>query len=311
MIGSLKDPSGLIVGWRCTIVDRSRRTTIEVHAGVWPGAALVRGERCAVGLDDPEREHHRLARSRMHDVELVEPVLARRLHGDAALLAPAAPPQAASSDHERTDERDSVAAMLAWRCCSRSCRRPRSASGPQLSPAAGGPRAVPSRRRSTAARASTSSCSRRGRVVIVPAAIGLRGARADARPGDARPLPRTRSGRPTRPASSASSRGRRSAISSRVWGRPLGPDRLLGFTGAVRVYVNGIRRKSRSAGVFACATGTSSCSSSARSSRRIAAIASRRAERVTSVPASTWSRSTITTHGRDACGEGGDARRAA
>ena len=82
-----------------------------------------------------------------------------------------------------------------------------------------------------------------GRVVIVPAAVGVGGARMT--------LGRVRSGTLPRPRVDARSdrrrpvraAERRSATSSGVWGTRLAPDRLLSFRGAVRVYVNGVRRR--------------------------------------------------------------------
>jgi hypothetical protein len=81
-----------------------------------------------------------------------------------------------------------------------------------------------------------------GRVVVVPAGIGVRGGRRTAgRIVAARcrasvwtldPSGIVRFAAPARLASLFA-----------VWGRALGPRRLLGFDGAVRVYLNGVRRR--------------------------------------------------------------------
>jgi hypothetical protein len=81
-----------------------------------------------------------------------------------------------------------------------------------------------------------------GRVVIVPAAIGLRGARQTlGRVDTARCRARLWTLDPT---GVVHFKGRTMLgdIFS-VWGKRLGPGRLLTFAGAVRVYVNGVRRR--------------------------------------------------------------------
>jgi hypothetical protein len=81
-----------------------------------------------------------------------------------------------------------------------------------------------------------------GRVVIVPAAIGLRGARQTfGRVNTARCRARVWSLDPTGVVHFAG----RTTLGDvfGVWGRRLAPARLLTFVGAVRVYVNGARRR--------------------------------------------------------------------
>jgi hypothetical protein len=80
-----------------------------------------------------------------------------------------------------------------------------------------------------------------GRVVIVPAAVGVRGARLV--------LGRVTGARCRAPAWTTDPTGVVSYEKGftlggvfAVWGRPLGPQRLLGFRDRVRVYVNGLRR---------------------------------------------------------------------
>jgi hypothetical protein len=81
-----------------------------------------------------------------------------------------------------------------------------------------------------------------GRVVIVPATIGVRGAQLTrGRVTRARCRAKLWTTDPTgvvgfEPGSTLGDL-------FGVWGRRVGPGRLLGFTGAVRVYVNGARRK--------------------------------------------------------------------
>jgi hypothetical protein len=80
-----------------------------------------------------------------------------------------------------------------------------------------------------------------GRVVIVPAAIGLRGARQTlGRVETARCRARLWTLDPTGVVHFSG----RAAIGDifNVWGQTLTPTRLLTFRGAVRVYVNGVRR---------------------------------------------------------------------
>jgi hypothetical protein len=81
-----------------------------------------------------------------------------------------------------------------------------------------------------------------GRVVVVPAGIGVRGARQSAG--------RVVAARCRAPVWTLDPSGivrfaapARLATLFAVWGRSLGPARLLGFEGAVRVYVNGLRRR--------------------------------------------------------------------
>lgn len=81
-----------------------------------------------------------------------------------------------------------------------------------------------------------------GRVVIVPAAIGLRGAHvALGRVTRARCRARLWTTDPTGVVSFE--RGATLGDLFAVWGRALGPARLLGFRGDVRVYLNGVRRR--------------------------------------------------------------------
>ncbi|HEX7525278.1 MAG TPA: hypothetical protein VF327_03165 [Gaiellaceae bacterium] len=81
-----------------------------------------------------------------------------------------------------------------------------------------------------------------GRVVIVPAAVGLRGAHVTlGRVDRARCRARVWTTDPT----GVLSFERDATLGDlfAVWGRALGPARLLGFRGDVRVYVDGLRRK--------------------------------------------------------------------
>jgi hypothetical protein len=87
-----------------------------------------------------------------------------------------------------------------------------------------------------------------GRVVIVPTAIGLRGARpALGRVETARCRARLWTLDPTG-VIHFSGRATLGDIFS-VWGQNLSPARLLTFGGAVRVYVNGVRRRGDPAAV--------------------------------------------------------------
>jgi hypothetical protein len=80
-----------------------------------------------------------------------------------------------------------------------------------------------------------------GRVVIVPAAIGLRGAELElGRVTSARCRARVWTTDPTGVV--GFERGLTLGDLFTVWGRQLGPTRLLGFRGRVRLYVDGIRR---------------------------------------------------------------------
>jgi hypothetical protein len=83
----------------------------------------------------------------------------------------------------------------------------------------------------------------RGRVVIIPAAIGLRGARLTlGQVVRARCRTHVWTTAPTGVVS-FDQRGATLAGLFTVWGRELRPARLLGFRGVVRLYVNGVRRK--------------------------------------------------------------------
>jgi hypothetical protein len=82
----------------------------------------------------------------------------------------------------------------------------------------------------------------KGRVVIVPAAVGVRGARiASGRVRAARCRARVWTLDPTGVVQFEGST--RLGDFFQVWGLALLPDRLLSFGGAVRVYVNGVRRR--------------------------------------------------------------------
>ena len=73
-----------------------------MHAGVRAGAVLERGERLPVGLDRSRNESTvGLPAVGCDDAQLLQLVLVRRLHGDAALLGAAA----ASAAGEHGDER--------------------------------------------------------------------------------------------------------------------------------------------------------------------------------------------------------------
>jgi hypothetical protein len=81
-----------------------------------------------------------------------------------------------------------------------------------------------------------------GRVVIVPAGIGLRGAELSlGRVTSARCRARLWTTDPTGVVGFEP--GMTLGDLFTVWGRQLGPTRLLGFRGRVRVYVNGVRRQ--------------------------------------------------------------------
>ena len=81
-----------------------------------------------------------------------------------------------------------------------------------------------------------------GRVVIIPAAVGLRGAHvALGRVTDARCRARAWTTDPTGVVTF--DQGAKLGDLFAVWGRPLGTSSLLGFRGAVRVYVNGVRHR--------------------------------------------------------------------
>jgi hypothetical protein len=174
----------------------------------------------------------------VHDVQLVEPVLERRLHGDAALLAPAAP-AAGKQDHER-HERDSVAAMFAVAMLLALVPTPIGVGPPfHPLPAVYGPCRAAAIDRGPRVHLELFAA---GRVVIVPAAIGLRGLQlTHGRVTRARCRAKLWTTDPTgvvgfEPGSTVGDL-------FGVWGRRVGADRLLGFTGAVRVYVNGVREK--------------------------------------------------------------------
>ena len=233
-------------------------------------------------------------------MQLIEPVLARRLHGDAALLAPAAPAAAGEQDHER-DERDSVAAMLAVAMLLALVPTP-IGTGPRYHPlpAAHGPCRAAAIDRGPRVHLELFAA---GRVVIVPAAIGLRGA------------------------SSTLGRVTRARCRAHLW--TTDPTGVVGFEpgatlgdlfarlgpsararaaarlrGGVRVYVNGVRRKIDPR-ALRLRDGDELVLELGPFIPPHAAIASRRAERVKSAPA--WMEQEHDhEHGGDACAEGGD-----
>jgi hypothetical protein len=212
-----------------------------MHAGVRSGALLVRGQRLAVGLDHTEREHGGPADRGVDDPQLVEAVLARGLHRDRALLrAAAAAPAAGEHGDEHDEQRDSVTEMLALVTALALVPTPIGV-GPRYHPppaAHGLCVAAPLDRGSRVHLELFAG----GRVVIVPAAVGVRDARlALGRVTGARCRGRAWT---TDPTGVVSYQGRATLGGVfAVWGQALGPTRLLGFRGDVRVYVNGLRRK--------------------------------------------------------------------
>lgn len=175
----------------------------------------------------------------MHDSERLEAILARRLHGYSALRAPAATAAAGEQDQEH-DERDSVAAMLVVATLLALVPTP-IGSGPRYhpSPAAHGPCIAAPLDRGPRVHLELFAG---GRVVIIPAAVGLRGARVVlGRVTRARCRARLWTTDPTGVVSFE--QGATLGDLFAVWGRALGPARLLDFRGGVRVYVNGLRRR--------------------------------------------------------------------
>ena len=212
----------------------------QVHAGVWAGALLERGERLPVGLDHPEREHGGLADGGMDDAQLLQLVLVRRLHRDAALLRAAAAAAAGEHGDERGGQRDSVTEMLALLTALALVPTP-IGTGPRYHPTPGVHGLCVAAPLDRGARVHLELFAG-GRVVIVPAAVGVARRAARAWAGYRRAL--SSASLDDRPDGRRLLRRRGFTLGGvfAVWGQPLGPQRLLGFRDRVRVYVNGLRR---------------------------------------------------------------------
>jgi hypothetical protein len=176
----------------------------------------------------------------VHDLQLIEPKLTRGLHGDRRLLRAASAAAAGEQDDEPDRERDSVTPMLVLATVLALVPTPIGV-GPQYHPLPGAHGACVAAPLAPAPRVHLELFAG-GRVVIVPAAVGLRDARvALGRVAHARCRARAWTTDPTGVVSFEL--GATLGDVFAVWGRTLAPARMLGFRGAVRAYVNGLRRK--------------------------------------------------------------------
>ena len=206
----------------------------HVHAGVRPGSVLELREVRAVGLLD------RVARS---PSVLPRPACRPRASsaGTGARAAPRSsassrrpPPQPASRADERK-ERDTVQPMLALTPTPIGV-------GPAYHPRPRCTRRASPRRSDGGDRAHLELFAN-GRVVIVPAAIGAPRRAADARPRRRCTLPRPRlDARPDRRRSLRRPHDARRPLRS-LGTAPRAGRACSRFRGAVRVYVNGVRRR--------------------------------------------------------------------
>jgi hypothetical protein len=176
------------------------------------------------------------------DLQLLEPVLPTRPDGDALLDAASAPAAAAREEDTEPDrqrrERDSVTAMLALAAALALVPTPIGV-GPRYHPLPEAHGACMTAPLDRGGRVHLELYAD-GRVVIVPAALGLRGAHvALGRVTGARCRAHAWTTDPT----GVVSFDRDSTLGDvfAVWGRALGATRLLDFRGAVRMYVDGLR----------------------------------------------------------------------
>jgi hypothetical protein len=163
----------------------------------------------------------------------------RRLHGDAALFGAAAATAAGEHGDERGGQRDSVTEMLALLTALALVPTP-IGTGPRYHPTPGVHGLCVAAPLDRGARVHLELFAG-GRVVIVPAAVGVGDARlALGRVTGARCRARAWTTDPTGVVSYETGFTLGGVFA--VWGQPLGPQRLLGFRDRVRVYVNGLRR---------------------------------------------------------------------
>ena len=203
----------------------------HVHACMRPGPVPKPREVRAVRLLDREGDRRRSARGRRADRVCREQELARGLHCDRR-WARGAP--AAAREPDEPDERDSVQPMVALTPTPVGV-------GPEYHPRPAVHAACTAAPISGGARVHLELFAN-GRVVIVPAAIGLRGARQTlGRVNTARCRARVWTLDPTGVFHFTGHTVLGDVFG--VWGKRLAPVRLLTFHGAVRVYVNGALRR--------------------------------------------------------------------